>query len=122
MAQWWRKGLRAILVVVVVATVGAVAGCGGGDDDEGLPNECIAYCQNSCNKAVACNFFPIGAVNACADACIDALEDEDLTDSDSCLQANSLISALTCDQFADLVDYYSSAADIGKEIGRSCTQ
>lgn len=35
MAQWWRNGLRAILVVLAVAAVGAVAGCGGGGDDDG---------------------------------------------------------------------------------------
>jgi len=111
------------LFLLAVVLVAGLAGCGGGGDgDGGLPNECIAYCQNACNKFVACNYFPIDHVNACADGCINELENENLDDADACLAASGIFNTLTCSQLGDLVDIYTSAADIGLKIGRSCTK
>ena len=109
------------LFLLAVVMVAGFAGCGGGDDD-GPPDGCIAYCQNACNKFATCNYFSGDMVPTCVDACVDYLEDEDLTDEENCVGASSIFSALTCNQLNEMTDIYSSAADIGLKIGRSCSK
>ena len=109
------------LFLLAVVMVAGYAGCGGGDDD-GPPDECIAYCQSSCQKFADCKYFPNDSVSICVDACVDELDNQNLDDEEACVEATAVFNTFTCNQLGDLVDIYSSAADFGSKIARSCSQ
>jgi len=106
------KKFGLLLLAVVM-----VAGCGGGDDD-GVPGECITYCQDACNKFVTCDYFPISQAPACADTCVDSLKEEDADDPEACVAANNFFDTLSCSELRDLM--FGSAVDTGANLGRSC--
>jgi hypothetical protein len=105
--------------LLTVVLVGGYAGCGG--DGDGFPEECEVFCQTVCDKAFVCTNSPKieDQVQECLDLCQDTVEEEGYDASGVCADANSYVSALSCNDIFDISGIRSTTPDFGRLIERS---